>query len=395
MTIAILLAGFLALTSALHFGGIGLLWFRFRRPASRPVPNELPPVSVLMPVCGLENHLEATLASAFALDHTDFEVIFCVASPHDPALALIHRQMRLNQRIPSRLLVGDEEPSANPKLNNLIKGWDAARHGWVLMADSNVLLPPDAVHQMLARWDEDTGLVCSPPLGSHPLGAGAELEAAFLNTYQARWQLLADAVGFGFAQGKAMLWRREDLDRAGGPIALASEPGEDAAATKLLRAAGKRVRLVADPFRQPLGRRIFRDVLRRQVRWARLRRATFPLFYMPELIAGACMPFAALAGLVLSGAVPWQPALSFPLLWYGAEAILARRAGWPLSWRSPLAWIARDLIVPGLWIAGWGRSFVWRGHGMDTTSPPPGAATRRLARQLARRPGARGGAVSA
>ena len=40
----------------------------------------------------------------------------------------------------------------------------------------------------------------------------AEVEAGFLNTYQARWQLAADSAGFGFAQGKSMLWRRDLLD---------------------------------------------------------------------------------------------------------------------------------------------------------------------------------------
>ena len=60
---------------------------------------------------------------------------------------------------------------------------------------------------------------------------------------------------------------------AGGVRALAAELAEDAASTKIVRAAGLRVRLVDNPFQQPLGRRTLKEVWRRQTRWARLRRA--------------------------------------------------------------------------------------------------------------------------
>ncbi len=114
-------------------------------------------------------------------------------------------------------------------------------------------------------------LLAAPRLG--PTELWAELECAFLNTYQARWQCFADFIGLGFAQGKAMLWRRELLDEAGGIEALADEVAEDAAATKIVRAQRLRVRLVTAPFAQPLGCRSVFDVWRRQLRWARLRRA--------------------------------------------------------------------------------------------------------------------------
>ena len=63
-------------------------------------------------------------------------------------------------------------------------------------------------------------LVASPPVGCCPEGLWAELEFAFLNTYQARWQYVIDTLGHGFAQGKTMLWRKADLDSAGGIAAL-------------------------------------------------------------------------------------------------------------------------------------------------------------------------------
>ena len=93
-----------------------------------------------------------------------------------------------------------------------MKGWEAAAHGWIAMVDSNVLMPRDYIEQLLSRADRETAMVSAPPVGSYPEGVWAELECAFLNPYQARWQLAADAFGFGFAHGKNMLWRRDVLD---------------------------------------------------------------------------------------------------------------------------------------------------------------------------------------
>jgi cellulose synthase/poly-beta-1,6-N-acetylglucosamine synthase-like glycosyltransferase len=142
--------------------------------------------------------------------------------------------------VTARLLIGNECISANPKLNNVVKGWVAAFHPWIVMADSNVLMPPDYLHRLLATWRPDTALVSSPAIGCTPGNMWAELECAFLNTYQARWQCFGDSIGMGFAQGKTMLFRRELLKSAGGIRALAFEAAEDAAATKLVRKTGLR-----------------------------------------------------------------------------------------------------------------------------------------------------------
>jgi ceramide glucosyltransferase len=225
------------------------------------------------PLCGIDNYAADTLRSTFDLDYPRCEILFCVASAKDPAVPLVEALMAEHPEAGAKLLVGDERVSSNPKLNNVLKGWRAARHDWIVIADSNALMPRDYIDRLFASWRADTGLVASPPIGCRPQGLWAEIECAFLNTYQARWQYLADALGFGFAQGKTMLWRRADLERAGGIAALAREVAEDAASTKVVRGAGLKVRLVDRPFPQPLGYRSAADVWSRQLRWARLRRA--------------------------------------------------------------------------------------------------------------------------
>lgn len=362
---------FLTLVALAHVATAAMAIARVRRAAPAPLPCDLPAVSIVRPVCGLDPFDELTLRSTFTLDHPGLEILFCSARERDAAVPLVRRLIEEHPHVDARLLVGDDESTPNPKLNNVIKGWSAARHDWVVIADSNVLMPSDYVGRLFAAMKSDTGLVCSPPIGSRPQGFWAEVECAFLNTYQARWQLGADTVGLGFAQGKTMLWRREVLDGAGGIRALGIEIAEDAAATKVVRGRGLRVRLVDAPFEQPLGARSCRQVLDRQVRWARLRRATFPLCYTPEVLTGSVAPI--LAATVAAPLLDLDATVAAALvagLWLGTEAALARAAGWHLSPVSPLAWLVRDLALPVVWLKGWiGDGFTWRGNAMTVAEP--------------------------
>jgi len=367
MMIPILAAeAFCVATTAIHVASTLVAIVRCKSPAAhRPAPADAPAVCLVRPVCGIENHIEETLASAFRLDYPRYEIVFCVAFAHDPVVPTVRRLMAAHPGVPARLLVGNEKISDNPKLNNLYKGWRDTAQDWIVLADSNVFMPPDYIQRLLAAWRPDTGLVCSPPVGCRPDGFWAELECAFLNTYQARFQYTADTLGLGFAQGKSMLWRRDVLEPEGGIRALASELAEDAAATKVVRRAGLRVRLVDAPFEQPLGHRTAAEVWHRQVRWARLRRTSFKACFMPEILAGGAWPLLAALFAVAQSDLPFAAVPALAAVWYGSEAVLAWAAGWHLSARSPLAFALRDVLLPAIWLNGWlGSAFVWRGNQM-------------------------------
>jgi ceramide glucosyltransferase len=387
MTAPILLAAtFCICITSVHLASIAIAIRRFRRRARRGLfEAQNPAVSLVRPLCGLDNYAADTLASTFALDYPRYEILFCVAVAHDPVVPLVETLMARHKNANARLLVGDERLNNNPKLNNVAKGWRAAAHEWIIMADSNVLIPPDYIQRLLASWRPDTGLVASPPIGCRPEGFWANVECAFLNTYQARWQYTAESLGFGFAQGKTMLWRRDELERAGGIAALAKEVAEDAAATKIVRGAGLKVRLVDHPFPQPLGRRNAAEVWHRQVRWARLRRASFLLYFLPEIFSGGVLPMIALA--IVTNGLGQPTMLSvglFGAFWYGAEMLLTAVAGWPLSPLSPLYGLIRDLLLPMLFVAALrGSDFVWRGNEMQVERPRRAVARMRPRRVVA------------
>lgn len=340
---------------------------RLRSPTVCRAPIEpAEPVTIIRPLCGIEPWIEETLASSFALDYQHYELIFCVAQADDPVIPVVRRLMAAHPGISSRLLLGDDRISDNPKLNNCVKGWQDARFDWVVLADSNVLMPESYIQQLLMGWRPDTGLVCSTPIGSRPTGFWAEVECAFLNTLQARWQYVGESLGLGFAQGKSMLWRRDFLEARGGIKALAAEIAEDAAATKLVREAGLHVHLVPSPFEQPLGYRTARQVWVRQTRWARLRRVTFPLFFAPEIFTGAAIPLLAGAYFAAVGQDSTTAILTLlALVWYGTECAFAKSKGWHVSWRYPIVCFTRDCLIPAVWAYAWiGKNVVWRGNPM-------------------------------
>jgi ceramide glucosyltransferase len=103
------------------------------------------------------------------------------------------------------------------------------------------------------------------------------------------------------------------------------------------------------------------------VRWARLRRASFPLFFLPEILSGGALPI--LAGACAAARLDFDVAGTVALLlvaWYGAEVLLARATAWHLSLRLLPALVLRDLLLPVLWIDAWlSDDFVWRGNAMN------------------------------
>ena len=342
------------------------LW-RLRRPLQgSALLDTSPPVTIVRPLRGIEAFSRETAVSGLELDYPRYSTIFCVADAHDPIIPLIEELIGIHGAEKIRLIVGDVPVSANPKLNNCVRGWEAATTDWVILADSNVLMPRDYIQRMLAAWQPTTGLVCSTPAGSRPACFGAEVECAFLNAFHARWQYVGEALGLGFAQGKSMLWNKPFLDANGGIAALGAEIAEDAASTKLVRNTGRQVHLVGQPFEQPLGRRRLRDAVQRQFRWARLRRVTFLPFFALEILA---TPFLAALlaafGASALGLPVWLAPLLALLVWYAGDIVLSASVGWFLNWRSPFAMLARDIAFPGIWVYAFvGGEVSWRGNAM-------------------------------
>src|SRR5215813_10767543 len=120
------LSTYCAIALFLHAASIAVVWVRSRRPARVSDAAPAHAVSIIRPVCGLDSVEEVTLASSFKLAWPETELLFCVASPADPAIPLLRRLIAAHRHQNARILIGDNRETANPKLNNVIKGWQAA-----------------------------------------------------------------------------------------------------------------------------------------------------------------------------------------------------------------------------------------------------------------------------
>ena len=247
-----------------------------------------PPVTIIRPVCGLDPYEELTLRSDFELDYARYEILFCCDSPTTPwcrSSAASSPSIRTSTRSCSSATT---RISRNPKLNNLIKGWRAAAHAWVVMADSNVLMPRDYLQRLLAGWRADTGLLCAPPIGCLPDGFWAEVECAFLNTYQARWQYAADTrrprlrAGQDACCGVAPIWSAPAASARSAPRSPRTRRRPRWCAAPASACASS---IAPSASRWACARAA--QIWSRQVRWAKLRRATFPVFFPPEVLSGA------------------------------------------------------------------------------------------------------------
>ncbi|MFN3889270.1 MAG: glycosyltransferase [Beijerinckiaceae bacterium] len=350
-----------------HIASLAFAWRKCRtRAPSRVEPQ--PRVSLVRPMCGLDYQVEQTLLSSFRQDYCNLEVIFCAARPDDPAAGIARRLIDTHPEVDASLLIGETRLSQNPKLNNMAKAWPQATGDIVVFADSNLLLPPDYCASVAAAFnDASVAVVSAPPVGDHAESFFGEVECAMLNTHAARWQFAASAIGMNFAQGKTLAFRRsafgDDLMSE-----LASEPAEDAAATKIVRRMGGALRVLAPPYIHPVGSRSLTAFWSRHIRWARLRRVTFPLVFAFE---AACGAVPALVALALSPAIPTAalPLALFAAIgaWYGCEYALAKAVGWRTNMWFPLACLFRDAMLPVFYVGAWlSARFEWRGHAMDS-----------------------------
>ncbi|WP_460275382.1 glycosyltransferase [Celeribacter sp. ULVN23_4] len=362
----LLLSAVATLSLSAHLGSAGLAsarpWLQKSRTSTPPFR---PHLVLIRPVKGLDPYDRLTLGSSFIQDYPDYEILFCAEHADDPACDAIRDMIADHPEVPAQLLVGESSLSANPKLNNVEKGVMAASGDWFVLADSNLFLDPDYLAMLADTWGEDVGLVSGPPFGAMPCNFWGAVECAFLNTNQGRWQLAADVLGIGFAQGKTLFWNRKILNAGGGLAALGRDTAEDVGSTKLVRQQGLRVRLPARLSRQPVSKRTAKAVWDRQLRWSIIRRDGFPALFGLEILQGPLVGLLCLLALALAGHISAALPLIYLALWYGAEALFARVYELPLNLRDLAAMMMRDVMLPALWVLSlFRRKFEWRGNRM-------------------------------
>src|SRR5512137_3146287 len=248
------------------------LHLRRRRAPARPVP--LPPISVLKPLCGVDDDLEGNLASFAALDYPDYEVVLGVRDRADRAWPVA---LAASRRWPARFRVVLQrgEPGLNPKVNQLVTLSAAARHDVLLVSDSNVRAPEGYLRDVaLHLADPGVGLV------THPVGGvGEESLGSTLDNLQASSAVGPATVavkrltGRDVVVGKSMALRRADLAAMGGFESVRDVLAEDyVLGVKVTRELGKRVAIGSVAIPAVSERRTVAGFLSRFGRWCVMQR---------------------------------------------------------------------------------------------------------------------------
>jgi ceramide glucosyltransferase len=248
--------------------------------ADGPAPH-LPSVSVLKPVRGVDPHGEHCFASFCVQEYSEYEILFGVAEPEDPAVEVVRRLQERYPAVTVRLVQTTGTLGANRKVCNLHGLAGAARHELLVVSDSDMTVAPNYLRQIAASFnDPRVGLVTCPYRGVEPEGLPAILEALGIAAGFMPGVFVAAVARPAFAFGSTIALRRETLARIGGFEGFVDYLADDYQMGKRVADLGLHVHLSPVVVDTVLGRRSFAESWSRRLRWARTVRACRPLGHL-------------------------------------------------------------------------------------------------------------------
>ncbi len=358
-------------------------WRFLRLP--RAESNFHPPVSILKPLRGADPHAYECFRSHCLLDYPEYEIIFGVHEPGDPAVALVER---LKKEFPERrieLVVCLRELGTNRKVSNLIQMLPAARYDHLLVNDGDIRVPPDYLRRiMVPVADSEVGLVTSLYRAVAGGSLGSKLEALSISDFATAVLVsYANRHHFHYGFGSTLALPRQVLERIGGFAALAEYLADDHQLGTLVAQAGHMVVLSDLVVETTLPDYSLREFWNHQLRWARTVRDASPRGNV-GLVLVFGVQWAAVAVIAAAGAgwawglLAVAYAARIAALLVTGLGVCQDRGTLRRLWLLPI----RDVQAVLVWASSFaGRTVVWRGerftlqHGRLLRIEPPAAKT--------------------
>ncbi|RDK08718.1 bacteriohopanetetrol glucosamine biosynthesis glycosyltransferase HpnI [Cupriavidus lacunae] len=349
-----------ALTCVSAGYALAAAWLSRRAPAASG-GMATAPVSVLKPLCGAEPRLYENLATLCRQRHPSFQLVFGVRAADDPAIAVVERLRRDFPACDIALVVDPQVHGTNLKVSNLINLFAQARHDVLVIADSDIAVPPDYLARVTAPLaDRGVGVVTCLYRGHPTGGLWSRIGAQFINDWFAPSVRIAHAGGSQrFAFGATIALRRDALAAIGGFAALSDRLADDYWLGELTRQHGLRTVLSDVVVTTDVTEDRFSDLWRHELRWLRTIRSlnppgfafTFITFTWPMLALGALL-------------APLPPVFAVAAIGVMARSLLAGSVAAAL--RAPL----RDALL----LAGWafalaGKRVQWREQVLSVRDP--------------------------
>ena len=377
MTVLALFAAALACVGILQclFGLAAVKGFaRSRR--HRAEAFDRPPVTVLRPLCGSEPLLEEALKSCFQQDYPEYQIVFGIQDPADPALQLVEKLCRVYPSRDVRVVIDPTIHGPNRKISNLINMLPAARHDVLVISDSDLHLPENYLDRLVAELVKPgTGMVTALYVGAPPASSGclaARLGATQISHGFLPGVLMSRLMGRQDCLGSTAMFTRDTLERTGGFQPLVQVLAEDNVFGQRVRELGLSIALTDVIPAATVPEPDLPALWQHELRWTRTIRELapgslcasllqYPLFWSTLAILTSGGTVEALALFQASLAVR---AVCIRLI----DAALADRVGRPAIptpiWMLPL----RDLLSVAEIVASFCvDEVVWRGHRIAAT----------------------------
>ena len=325
-------------------------------------------VTVLKPLCGLEDGLEAALASFVGQEtRQPVRFIFGAARGDDPALALARRVAGDFPACRAEFVADGAVHGPNLKVSNLVNMARGGLDDLVVISDSDVVIPPGALQAAIdALSASGIGGVTSLYRGRP--GLAGEPTRSFGAWYLDYWSLPMAALharlgALDVTYGPLTALRGEVLGQGGGLAGLAAHLCDDAALGRLVLASGMKLGFAPHVAETLVNDASPRDLFAHELRWSRTDRGEHPIGNLATVVSH---PGPLLLLLLLQPG--WMAALGIALpvlLRWALARLVERRFGRADSAAriGLIGVVLRDLACFAIWLRGLTASSVeWRGR---------------------------------
>jgi ceramide glucosyltransferase len=323
------------------------------------------PVTLLKPLHLAEPGLEENLRSFLRQDYEGpVQIVFGAKSFHDPALRIVEKLQRAFPVTDIKVVTDPRYGGSNPKVSNLINMVGHAKHGLLIVSDSDIRVRPDYLRHVVAALEEpDVGVVTCLYSGK-PLGnvwaklAAMAIDYHFLPNARLGIALRLTEPCFG----STIALRRHVLDEIGGFESLSNVLADDYELGRAVREKGYRL-AVHDTLtvEHVCSQKSAIALLRQELRWAKTNLLLAKSGYAGTLLTYP-LPLALLAILFLG--------FSGLTLTVAAGALMSRlylvfQSGRAFDLRGRHIWLLpiRDVLSFGVFVASFfGNTVVWKGN---------------------------------
>jgi ceramide glucosyltransferase len=352
----------LSLVGSAYLLVAGLQVRRFRASTAKLL-GDLPPVTVLKPLCGADPGLEQALATVVAQDYPGrIQVVFGLQDAGDPALAVVQRLQHDHPKADVTVVVDSRMHGSNRKVSNLINMMTAAEGDIVVLADSDIFVTPDYLRRVVAPLaDPAVGVVTCAYTGRPLAGLWSEL-AAMQISYQFL-PSIAVGLALGLAHpcmGSTIALRRDVLQEIGGFAAFKDILADDYAIGEAVRRTGRQSRVSDLLVTHGCAEANARALLAHELRWARTIRGIDPAGFFGSVVTHAVV-WGLIATALLHGAQIAVAGLAVAVvvrLWMMRQVANVSAAGPWRWWLMP----GRDILSFAIYLGSFFvRVVEWRG----------------------------------